>query len=200
MRKRAIIAECLGGGASKGFADIGYMRAREETGLAQEYTDKGGVSTGSIWTSFMSEDVISKYIVEYVHGNQNELSKGLYKKELSKILSLPNSKHKYGYNLVREFSKILPANNYYEGLSSDENGYFVSDDGKKLPRTGIGNTDILEKFLREFIGRKKFRDMTDLTVFGTDMRTGELLPFNYKTTPDMDVAEGVIISCSGFHS
>ena len=194
MGKRTNIAECLSGGACKGYFDIGYMNAREETGLAQEYTDKGGVSTGSIWASLMSAGVTSEEIKDYVYGNQEEFSRGLFKKELSKILSLPNSKHKYGYNLLRELNRMMPNNHDYGGLYSDENGFVVSEDGIVLPRTGICSTRTLEKFIREFVSDKKFRDMPDLTVYGTDMLTGELLPFNYETAPDMDVAEGVIVA------
>ena len=194
MRRHAEIAEYLSGGACKGYYDIGYMRAREETGLAREDTEKGGVSTGSIWTSFMSEGVRSEDVVEYVYYNQNELSRSLFNKKLGEILSLPSNRNRY--SLIKELSKIIPSNGNERDLRRDENGYVVSEDGKVLPRTGISSTETLKKFLKEFIGSKPFRDLPDLTVFGTDMLTGELLPFNYKTAPDMEVAEGVIISCS----
>jgi predicted acylesterase/phospholipase RssA len=161
-------AEVFSGGACKGFYYTGWLRAEEDLGLPKP-SDIWGVSVGSIYAAVLSDGTSSGDVLDYLKGNNARLKK-----------------------IFRPINILRPKN----GLSRDDKGYRVNNDGRTLPKTGLCDTGPVEGIIEGLVGSVRFRERPGLNIVCADMETYEPLVLNSETVPDMKVSEGVLASAS----
>lgn len=167
-------AEVFGGGAGKGFYLLGYLRAKEELGLDKEESLKIGVSIGSFLVPVMSLGIPSREVKEYLIENRKTLQNVLRAKP----------------------TRVVPAVMGLFGKNGYHSFQYPDSQEEELEEIGLSQSGNLEKIARGLVGDKKFKDLKDLRIVVSNIRTLEPIVLSYENFPDLPVYIGMSMSAA----